>query len=149
MQSTMTPAKVEAIAQANAYLTNAGLPSINTLIEQLRTCVVYVEDIAADMERRAASTENGLLTRHAAMSSLEARRTRDLIAAVEDGQRMPENLLDVWARHAAPGMKWIARNSTTGRGLRLHQDRDGLFATPEQAIAAYVAAAPAGEGEKA
>ncbi len=33
------------------------------------------------------------------------------------------------------GLKWVARPSSMGRGWRLHQDRDGEFDTPRQAIA--------------
>ena len=36
-------------------------------------------------------------------------------------------------------IKWICRDSTTGRGMRLHQDpMIGIYDTPREAIMAYL-----------
>lgn len=139
--------KSVAIAQANTWLKDAGLPTLDALIDQLRLGAVYMEDAADALDKTAAATENGMLIRHSAMASLEASRCRALVAAFENADTTHESPLSALAKHAVPGMKWIMRNSTRGRGLRLHQDPDGLYATPTQAIQAYLAALPAGEGK--
>ena len=47
-------------------------------------------------------------------------------------------LLNELEFNADKGMKWICRLSTTGRGLRLHQDPQmGLHETPREAIESY------------
>jgi hypothetical protein len=40
---------------------------------------------------------------------------------------------------AMPGYKWMARQSTTGRGFRVHQCPDGLHKTARDAIDAAIA----------
>lgn len=48
------------------------------------------------------------------------------------------DLLNELEFNATPGMKWICRCSTIGRGLRLHQDPQmGKYDTPREAIRAY------------
>ena len=47
-------------------------------------------------------------------------------------------LLDTLATHAASGLGWSCRWSTTGRGLRLHQDPSGGYPTPREALAAFI-----------
>lgn len=47
-------------------------------------------------------------------------------------------LLNMLHNCGDPKLKWILRQSTTGRGLRLHQDKNiGKYDTPRQAIFAY------------
>ena len=47
--------------------------------------------------------------------------------------------LDFLDSSGYPGMKWVARDSLTDRGLRLHQDPvGGKYATVREAIDAYM-----------
>lgn len=57
--------------------------------------------------------------------------------AADELERMEKDAarLNVLEAQAEPGMKWIARPSTTGRGYRLHQDPNfGEHATARDAI---------------
>ena len=43
---------------------------------------------------------------------------------------------------AVPGMGWIARNSSTGRGFRVHQDHSAKSKTAREAISQAMGALP-------
>lgn len=50
----------------------------------------------------------------------------------------PDSVRLDWLEKQGNGLWWIARQSTTGRGFRLHQDPHGDYATAREAIDAHL-----------
>lgn len=65
---------------------------------------------------------------------------QELFGEPELSPKEPEKpLLNKLEEIGCPGMKWICRRSSTGRGVRIHQDPGmGKYETPSEAIESFL-----------
>lgn len=120
-------------------------PAITAYFDNRINCLELMTQLPDGLQYIMFS-RNGIEIRSRREPSLQ-----DIINILDNfsGWDVSTDPLDLLAREGTPGLPWVCRESTTGRGLRLHQVSPDDFSvlyglstypTPHEAVEAFLAA---------